>query len=173
MIHGTTTTGYRTHGCRCPDCTAASVRATKQWRHRTGADTRTGVPEIPDLVDIAPVREHYQQLRATGWTVADVASEVGVTVAHLSWAMGSGNTRPRIRRERAAAILALEPLAPVDVDPVVVERLVATPVDGYWRTIGATRPERIAAAELLPSKSDAERRFGLRQGRDFAVAAAS
>lgn len=57
---------------------------------------------------------------------------------------------------------------PVDVDPVVVERLVASP-DVIWRSIGATRQERIEAAERIPNRSDAERRLGLRAGRDFAV----
>ena len=54
---------------------------------------------------------------------------------------------------------------PSDVDPVVVERL----LDGTpWRAIGATRAERIAAAERMPDPGYADQRLGLRPGRDFA-----
>jgi len=56
-----------------------------------------------------------------------------------------------------------------DVDPVVVERLVA---GEDWRRVGATRAERVAAAQLMPSINEAERRLGLRHGRDFTRQAA-
>lgn len=52
----------------------------------------------------------------------------------------------------------------VDLDPVVVDRLLA---GTDWRAIGATRAERIAAAERTPVVAEAERRYGLRAGRDF------
>lgn len=49
------------------------------------------------------------------------------------------------------------------VDDVVVERLVA---GADWRAVGATRAERIAAAAHM-SGQEAERRLGLRPGRDY------
>lgn len=166
MNHGTLTS-YKNNGCRCDDCRRAAVRNVKRWRLRTKADLKTGVPAIPDLVDITAARNHYWALRASGHTVGDIALEIGLTTAHLSWLMGPANTRPRIRRETAARILALDPLEPVDVDTVVVDRLVA---GADWRAIGATRAERIAAAELLDRRgtprNDIERRLGLSWGRD-------
>ena len=37
-------TGYRTDGCRCPDCTEANRAAMMRWRRNTGRNTRTLVP---------------------------------------------------------------------------------------------------------------------------------
>lgn len=162
--HGTRARYLR--GCRCEPCGDAHRRYTKAYKHRTKAHPLTGVPAIPTRVDVQPIRAHIDALLASGWTKAQIQREAGLTSSHVSHI--SLGHYPTTNRRIAARILALEPLRPVDVDPVVVERLLASP-DVIWRTIGATRPERIAAAELLPSRSDAERRFGLRAGRDFAV----
>lgn len=166
MNHGTTTTGYKTLGCRCEPCTRASVKASKLWRVRTGAD-RGDRPTRPDLIDVTPVRAHVDRLVASGWTKREIAAEIGVTEFTL-WSALYETRRPdgtkKIRRTRADAILALDPLEPVDVDQVVVDRLVA---GADWRTIGATRAERIQAALRVDSLVEAERRFGLRAGRDF------
>lgn len=190
--HGTTT-GYKTHGCRCEPCRRAATRSTKRWRMRTGADLKTSVPAIPDLIDVTPVREHVEQLVATGWLKRDIAGEVGLTGAALYEALYKvrrGGGVKRINRRTAAAILALEPLTPLPanyIDHVIVDRLIA---GADWRTIGANRAERITAAETLwhhwqpirerqaanhygsqqidgPSLADIERRFSLRAGRDF------
>lgn len=37
-------TGYRTQGCRCPDCTAENTAHMMKWRRKTGRNTRTLVP---------------------------------------------------------------------------------------------------------------------------------
>lgn len=142
--HGTLT-AYKNRGCRCDTCRRAAVRNVKRWRLRTGADLKTGIPAIPDLIDITPARDHYWQLRATGWTVADIAGEVGISTAHLSWLMGPANTRPRINRNRAAAILAIDPLEPVTFDTVLVDRFVNGEAD--WRQL--TRDERCEAARRM------------------------
>lgn len=145
MKHGTLT-AYKNRGCRCDDCRRAAVRNVKQWRSRTQADLKSGVPAIPDLIDITPARAHYWRLRDSGWTVADIAGEVGLSSAHLSWLMGPANTRPRMLRSRASAILDLEPLTPVDIDPVVVDRLIEA---DDWRGIPRTAAERDAAIRAL------------------------
>lgn len=162
--HGTRDT-YTFHACRCDECRRAQMRAVKAYRIATRADDR-GRPRVHLTVDAAPAREHVAELRASGWTLAEIARELGVGPDAI-W-QNINPTKKRIRRERAAALLALQPLTPVDVDPVVVERLVASP-DVIWRSIGATRQERIEAAERIPNRSEAERRLGLRAGRDFAV----
>lgn len=149
-------------GCRCLDCRRANATRVALWQHRTRYGT------IPVRVPIGPVRDHVMRLRATGWTLNEIAHEAGISFHTVKAVTANTAVKKYVTREVADRVCAVQPLAPVDVDPVVVERLLASP-DVIWRTIGATRSERIAAAELLPSRSDAERRFGLRAGRDFAV----
>lgn len=194
----TATTSGRTHGkpatyaagCRCDACRRAAIRRQKLYRMQTGHDGRNPPPR-PILVDRAPVVEHYDALKASGWRVHDIAEEVGVSAAHLSWTMT--NTRhTKIRRDLADAVLAVEPLTPVDVDPVVVDRLVAAYPARVWDTLGATRAERLAAAARLdalgrgvrvhldgrgygdqqtdvPSRRRIDVALSLRAGRDYAT----
>lgn len=164
MTHGRATT-YR-RGCRCDDCTRAMMRDRKYHRLRTS--TTDGPTVNPVMVDAAPVAAHIRALVASGWPWRHLAAECGWTNHGRLSLIAQGKTR-RVYRTTAARILAVEPLTPVVVDPVVVERLVA---GADWRTIGATRQERIEAAELMPSRAEAERRLGLRAGRDFARGAA-
>lgn len=165
MNHGRATT-YR-RGCRCEDCTRAMMRDRKSHRLRTG--TTDGPTVNPVMIDAAPVAAHIRTLVASGWPWRHLAAEVGWSNHGRLSLIAQGKTR-RVYRTTAARILAVQPLEPITFDPVVVERL----VDGAdWRRIGATRAERIAAAELMPTKADAERRLGLRAGRDFAVRGAA
>ena len=169
MNHGTTT-AYK-QGCRCDDCRRAASRYRKMYRYRAGEEKRDGVLHYPrpQTVPIDRVVAHLAALTASGWRMTDIAAEAEVGRNYL-WNIRAGKLIKRVRLDTEARILAVQPLEPVDLDPVVVDRLIA---GADWRSIGATRTERIAAAERLPSKADAERRFGLRQGRDFAVREAS
>jgi hypothetical protein len=136
-------------------------------------------------VSAEPIRAHLADLLENGWTVRAITAELGLhreTVPKIIQ-----GARSTVRSATAAALLSLEPLDPVDLDPVVVDRLVA---GADWRTLGATRAERIAAAEKawamwgpirraqkgqgtpdqnLPGESltAIEDRLGLRAGRDF------
>lgn len=161
MIHGTAY-AYRNQGCRCEACTRASTRRQKQYRVITRAD-KDGSPTIPLRVDAEPVRHHIRSLRGSGWRMVDIAREVGVSRNHLAFFVSAARRPQRVNRDFAARILELRPLTPVDLDEVVVERLVA---GADWRTVGATRAERIAAAAHM-SGNEAEARLGLRPGRDY------
>lgn len=147
-------------GCRCPQCRRANATRVALWQHRT----RYGA--VPVRVPIGPVRDHVIRLRATGWTLREIASEADISFHTVKAVTANTVVKKYVTREVADRILAVEPLTPVTVDPVVVERLVA---GADWRAIGATRQERIEAAERMPSRAEAERRLGLRAGRDFAV----
>lgn len=162
-------------GCRCKPCDRANYRRQKRYRMATGAGA-DGKPQRPLTVDAGPVRAHIAVLVASGWTRTQIAAEVGRTVFWLHAIVDrtrSKTGRKRIRRDIADALLAIQPLAPVTVDEVVIDRLIRTPVDGYWRDLGANRDERIAAAELADRagvpRAHIERRYSLRAGRDFAV----
>lgn len=186
--HGTRDT-YTFHGCRCDDCRKAQMRAVKAYRLATRADSR-GRPTMHLTVDAEPARQHVAALRASGWTLAEIAREIGVGPDAI-W-QNINPSKQRIRRERAEALLALAPLEPVAVDRVVVERLVDAFPARTWDDLGATRAERIAAAEqldargrslrpylkgrgfgdqqvLAPGRNEIERCLTLRAGRDFAV----
>ena len=159
MNHGTST-AYNKGGCRCEVC--------KRWRMRHGIRYRMGVAANgPSMVSVEIVRAHVRELVASGWTQVAIAAEIGRTPQALWSVLNNGNhgVKRWMRRDIAAQIFELEPLEPVEVDEVVVLRLLE---GADWRAIGATRAERIAAAELIPVKADAERRLGLHQGRDFA-----
>jgi transcriptional regulator with XRE-family HTH domain len=176
---------YRKEGCRCVPCTRANARASKVYRLRTGAD-RNGIPAVPLSVPGERVRAHLAALTASGWTRAAIAAETGITPNrvgelirgyHASW----------VQQPTADRLFALAPYDTVDVDDVVVDRLIA---GADWRDLAATRAERIAAAErawamwgparlaakaqgtsdqALPGESltSLEDRLGLRAGRDF------
>jgi transcriptional regulator with XRE-family HTH domain len=182
MIHGTNS-GYGRHRCRCDECKAAHRRYMKRYQARTFLG-RTRVAEI--RTDAADVRAHLLALAESGWTGAELSRETGLSQAVLS-ELRTGRQQ-RTTAATKALILAVEPLEPDDgIDAVVVDRLVA---GADWRALGATRAERIAAAEKawamwgpirqaeaaqgtsshnLPGESlaDLERRLGLRAGRDF------
>ena len=163
--HGTYS-GYRNHGCRCDACDLNYRRSQKRYRIVAGRDSRGNVLRAIS-VDADRVRDHIDALRDSGYpSLAAVAREAGVS--RFAVERIAAGARRSVQRRVALAILALEPLQPVDLDPVVVDRLVA---GADWRTIGATRAERIAAAERLDrtgaaSRVAIERRLGLRWGRD-------
>lgn len=167
--HGTIG-GYRNHGCRCEPCTKAQTRWSKGYRLRTRAD-RNGNPTVHSSVPAEPVRAHIAALVTSGWTLKGIARESGASFGAVQ-RIAAGHRR-RVWMATAVAIADLEPFAPVLVDEIVVDRLIHTPVDGYWRDLGANRDERIAAAELADRagvpRAHIERRYGLRAGRDFAV----
>jgi hypothetical protein len=187
--HGTVA-GYRNHGCKCPACRAAHARTVKSWRHRTRADHDTGIPQVRTTVDAKPVETHLAGLRASGWNYKQLADETDVSPAALA-RIGRGD-RTRVRAATAVAILNVEPLPTVSIDEVVVDRLIAAYPDSIWREIGATRPERIQAADELlarcrrlrdaqrragvasqwadgPARNEIERCLSLRAGRDFGL----
>lgn len=187
MNHGTYS-AYRKGGCRCDDCRAANIRHNKRYRLITGAD-RNGVPVRPISVPGHIVREHLARLRDSGWTDTALAAETGIGRNRIG-DIRRGYKASRFTPGVATRILAVEPLPDLAdyADPVAVDRLASDGAD--WQTIGATRAERIAAAERLwwywrpirerqaaagtapqyldgPSLTDIERRFSLRAGRDF------
>lgn len=188
MNHGTTT-GYG-KGCRCEPCTRANRLRMLRWQVRT----RRG--ESLDKVPIDPVREHVHRLRASGWTLPAIAEETGVSFHTVKVVTANRTDRRHVHRWVAASLLALQPLERVDVDPVVVDRLVAAYPNRVWDSLGATRAERVAAAEVLdarghqvrrhlrdagygdqqietPSRTGIEDALSLRMGRDFAIRSAS
>ncbi len=151
MIHGKRTT-YRKQGCRCDACKRGHARYIKQYRYRVDYQgSRSGPPRNPMRVDADPIREHLHALLASGWTRSQIQTEAQLTSsAHLTKILRHG--QPRIHRDIADRILALDPLEPVTYDEAVVTRL----VDGYpvidWRNIGgraATREERAEALRRL------------------------
>jgi transcriptional regulator with XRE-family HTH domain len=188
--HHGTIAGYRTHGCKCDRCLAAHRRAVTDWRIRSRADQRRDGKDRPTIrqsIPAPPIAAHIAELRASGWTLAAIAAESGVSAAAVS-RIARGD-RERVWRRIGEALLAVAPLPDLGdyADPVVVDRLIA---GGDWKALNATRAERITAAERLwwhwrpirerqhadgtapqwldgPSLTDIERRFSLRAGRDF------
>jgi hypothetical protein len=73
MIHGKRTT-YRKQGCRCEPCTLANTRASKLYRHLTGAG-RDGKPQRPTTVPGDVVRAHMDALYESGWITREIAAE--------------------------------------------------------------------------------------------------
>lgn len=143
--HGTRARYLR--GCTCDPCRNANRRYCKWYRLATRAETRRGPrnsrPTEPMREPAAPVVAHIAALAASGWRQADIARETGIDSGYLSRLIG-GQFRG-VHRRNAAALLALEPLRPVDVDPVVVDRLVAGVTT--WRN--ATKQERTEAARRM------------------------
>lgn len=157
MTHGTRA-GYL-RGCRCEDCADAHYRYTKAYKHRVKADPQSGVPARPVRVPSGPVREHIAALRASGWTLAMIEREAPTSksqAAHLA-----RGDYPSVRRDIAARILALEPLTPVDMDEVVVNRLV---IGEDWRRIRANRAERLAAFAQATAAGESRRSASMRLG---------
>jgi transcriptional regulator with XRE-family HTH domain len=189
--HGTTT-AYK-HGCRCDECAVEHYRYRKAYALRARERKIAGraVITAPQTVPAADVIRHLWALVDSGWTMTQIAAELGMGRNHL-WNIRAGKFA-RLRPATAARVLSLAPLEPVDLDPVVVDRLIA---GADWRALGATRAERVAAAErawsmygpqrraakeqgtsdqALPGESltSLEDRLGLRAGRDFSRAVAS
>lgn len=147
-------------GCRCEPCRDAHRRYCKWYRLATRSETRRGprnsLPTEPMRVPPAPILGHLAALTASGWRQADIARETGIDSGYLSRLI-AGQFRG-VHRRNAAALLALAPLAPVEVDEVVVERLVA---GADWRALSATRAEREAAWRTIRDANAAQgRRFG-------------
>lgn len=148
-------------GCRCEPCRDAHRRYSKAYKHRVKADPSTGVPAAPMRLDATPVREHVRALLDSGWTKAAIQREAGLATSHCSHLL-SGEY-PTIHRRVAARLLDLEPLRPVEVDEVVVARL----LDGAaWRDLNATRAERLAAFEAAGRTNAAAVRLGLKADRE-------
>lgn len=150
-------------GCRCEPCRDAHRRYCKTYAltARVNYD-RSGVrgqPLQPRRIPSGPVVAHLNALLASGWTKAAIVREVtgGPNTGGHIYRLLRGE-QPRVLRSTAARILALEPLAPVEVDEVVVERLVS---GADWRALSATRAEREAAV-----------RAAARSGRDVWTLAA-
>lgn len=130
-------------GCRCEECREAKRLHVKRWKHRTGYVERRG-PTHPALVPAARAARHIEALIASGWTQMAILRELG---SGRSWYV-RGILRGEIEqigREREAAILSLEPLVPVLVDEVLVDRF----VDGNVPWDRLSRRERIEAARRM------------------------
>ncbi len=146
MNHGTNAM-YVNGRCRCQPCTHAATVSKKRYRMATGAG-KDGIPQQPIRVDVEPVRAHVDTLVASGWRLVDIAREIGRSQQafhSVLWTTRSRSGRKTIRRDIAAAILALPPLEPVDFDDVLVERFIA----GAAQWTQLTREERIEAARRM------------------------
>ena len=97
MKHGTTS-GYKTYGCRCPDCTAAAVAYQRQYKRRRAVGG-------PVLVDARETREHIRRLTKSGVTLRAVSRMTGLGHSHLE-AIREGTTQ-RLWPKTADAILAI------------------------------------------------------------------
>lgn len=161
MNHGTTT-GYK-QKCRCDACKAAASRYRKMYRYRAGEEKRNGVLVYPrpQTVPLDRVCAHLDALVASGWRITDIAAEAGCGRNYL-WNLRGGKLIKRIRLDTEARILAVQPLVPVLVDDVVVERFIAGNLS--WRDL--TREERIEAARRMDrrgiSRTQIADRTGLR-----------
>lgn len=191
--HGTRARYLR--GCLCEPCQDAHRRYVKAYKHQTRPDSRTGVPSIPKRVPVDVVLAHIAALLESGWTVSTIVAESGVPETTFRF-LRHGRYRS-VSPRNAARLLELEPLPDDDgIDVVVVDRLVAAYPNRVWDSIGATRAERVAAAEVLdarghqvrrhlrdagygdqqietPSRTGIEDALSLRMGRDFAIRSAS
>ena len=137
MNHGTS--ARYDNGCRCTDCRQGNNRRVKLWNLRTGHGTR------PIRVPIAPARDHVMRLRATGWTLREIADEAGVSFHTVKAITANTAAKKYLTRDVATRVLAIDPLEPVAVDDVAVERFIAGGMD--WRQL--TREERIEAARRM------------------------
>lgn len=127
------------NGCHCPDCRHANTRRVKAWNLKTRHGTQ------PIRVPIAPVRDHVLRLRATGWTLTELAIEAGISFHTVKAVTANTAAKKYVTRTVAAAILAIEPLEPVTFDTVLVDRFVAGEAD--WRQL--TIDERCEAARRM------------------------
>jgi len=143
MTHGTLST-YRNHECRCEPCKRANTRYCKWYRLTARVDVATGRPAAPRTVSADPVHAHLVALVASGWSLRDISRESAVAFGSVQGLHVGRLRRPRLAT--AARILALEPLRPVDVDPVVVERLTRCE---DWRGVPRTDAERDAAIRAM------------------------
>lgn len=129
---------YKREGCRCDVCTADHVRRQRQrdYLRATGRSL---------YVDATPVREHIGMLMGHGMTYPQIAvlsgvDRTSVRVAHR----GHRGMEPsrRVRRENAAAILAVQP------DPVAIVPGCAVNAIGIHRRIEALLADGWTKAEL-------------------------
>lgn len=201
--HGTPT-AYQAYGCRCPDAIAAQARYRKRLRHEkhSGRERRvdaTGARRrIQALMAIGwSSREIMRRLGYSDGSVwlyyadhlnvatiekiralyEDLWDKPGPSKWTRTFAANRGFLPPLAWDEEAID----DPSASadlggdgVDYDPVVVERLAA---GADWTAIGATRPERLAAADLMQrwghTLRHIEDHLSLRAGRDFRRGVAS
>lgn len=147
MNHGAATAVR--NGCACDLCRAYRTRAKKSWRLRTRTDANDK-PTRPTRVPIDPVRAHVDALVASGWRKRDIADELGITQQAFWNLLHFDRHGPKrwITAAYAARILAVEPLEPVTVDDVAVERFIAGGMT--WREL--TREERIEAARRMDAR---------------------
>lgn len=114
-LHGENRT-YRTHACRCEECTTVHRRVAMRWRKSRALGSAA-------TVDAQPAREHVARLRSSGLTMQDVADRAGIARRSLTVLMhgnpGKGRPRPaRIRRVTSDALLAIPlPRTSRDVTP--------------------------------------------------------
>ena len=94
-------TGYRTHGCRCYRCSAASTAYERQRRDSIKAGTWC------PAVDAKPVIDHLAKLKKAGIGSARAALAAGLDpAAVVKYVPGGGRPLPkRIRTETAEALL--------------------------------------------------------------------
>ncbi len=90
-----TLTGYRSHGCRCPQARAASTRANKRYKLRT-RDGRL-------LVDQTGSRRRAEALMCMGWPAIYLADRLGISRSGFNAWIHKG----RIMRPAADKIAAL------------------------------------------------------------------
>ena len=145
MNHGTATTARS--GCACDACRAYRTKAKKLWRYRTRVDSADKATR-PTYMPVEILRDHVDRLVASGWRKVDIAREAGYSQSGL-WNLmhfdRHGQPKRYVYRDKAAPVLALQPLEPVDVDDVLVERFIQGRAD--WQQLTAT--ERKAAAVLM------------------------
>ena len=140
--HGTNAR-YVTAGCRCERCTVAHRRYCKAWRRRAGVVNGDKPTPRPVRVPIDGVRDHLMALLASGWTWTAISREASISFSVIGRVFG--RRAECVIPATASRILALEPLEPVTVDDVNIERL----ADGILDWTRATKDERIAAAALM------------------------
>lgn len=98
MTHGTVT-AYRNHGCRCRACRVAANRYQKSLRYETSV-------RGPRLVDASPVHDRIHQLRAAGYTWADIAAAFGYSGTPVVHRLCR---QSRVRRSTLERILNVHP----------------------------------------------------------------
>ncbi|WP_295792045.1 hypothetical protein [uncultured Microbacterium sp.] len=121
--HGTASTCYLRHRCRCSDCRAGQAQRQAKRRKQIAYGTYTA-----GRVDAAPVRAHLEQLRAAGMGIRRIAETHGIPTATLSnivWGSkdryGVHRRTARIGTSLAARIMAIRPRLEVIADGAIVD----------------------------------------------------
>lgn len=104
--HGTVT-GYRSYGCRCPACTAASTRHHKAYMIRAYAGERL-------LHNPTGTHRRIQALVGLGWTYAEIADRCGKATKGWVWGLlGSDLVHEKTVAAIAAAYDAMSTEVPM------------------------------------------------------------